>query len=439
MSTSENDSAVLLRELGAGVVPALSRVRGPWALAYFDAPRCTLWFGRDVLGRRSLLVRHPTAAHPCLLLASAVPCEAPLIGDWLELPPGIYSLALGMPAAEVQRHDWADSELAALQQYHRLVLPNTASSTASSADHAAPVLAALDAAVARRVVNAKRPGAPPGAASVVVLFSGGLDSALLAALAHRHVPADEPIDLATVCFAGGASADRLAAHTAIAELRAWAPSRLWRLIEVDCSLADVAAAKTRLLRLLHPRTTVMDSNIGSALWLAARADGLVNNQPYVSAARVCLLGTGADEQAAGYSRHRAAFVRGGDAALALELEADVRRLWDRNLGRDDRLIADNGREARHPFLDEEVMAAIRCLPLAALADLTRPPGEGDKLVLRNAARLLGLFGCAERVKRAIQFGTGLGRLVGLRDHGSTRAARASGGGSRQLETGDNTG
>jgi len=396
-------------------------------MAYFEASRSILWFGRDVLGRRSLLSRTPTAEHPCLLLASAVPCDAPLVGAWLELPPGIYSLALGQPAAEVQRHAWADSVPAALQHYERLPV------TCSSGDAAAAVLTALDAAVARRVVNARRLGGPPSAATVLVLFSGGLDSALLAALAHRHVPADQPIDLATVCFAEGASADREAAHAALAELRAFAPLRAWRLIEVNCSLADVAAAQPRLLRLLHPRATVMDFNIGSALWLAARAVGQVDGLPYVSAARACLLGTGADEQAAGYSRHRAAFLRGGDAALSLELEVDVRRLWDRNLGRDDRLIADNGREARHPFLDEEVVAAIGRVPLAALADLSRPPGEGDKLVLRDVARLLGLSGCARRVKRAIQFGTGLGKLVGLRDHGSTRAARASGGGARQLE------
>ena len=35
--------------------------------------------------------------------------------------------------------------------------------------------------------------------------------------------------------------------------------------------------------------------------------------------------------------------------LAAELALDVARLWARNLGRDDRLLADTGREARHPF------------------------------------------------------------------------------------------
>lgn len=37
-------------------------------------------------------------------------------------------------------------------------------------------------------------------AAVCVLFSGGIDSTVLAALAHAHVPEADPIDLVNVCF-----------------------------------------------------------------------------------------------------------------------------------------------------------------------------------------------------------------------------------------------
>lgn len=92
----------------------------------------------------------------------------------------------------------------------------------------------------------------------------------------------------------------------------------------------------------------------------------------------------------------------------------------------------NHREARHPFLDEAVLDAILSLPLPLIADLTLPPGSGDKLVLRTVLGLLGLPRAGARVKRAIQFGTRLGKLANQRDWGSNRAANLASAGSVRL-------
>lgn len=60
-----------------------------------------------------------------------------------------------------------------------------------------------------------------------------------------------------------------------------------------------------------------------------------------------LTGIGADEQLAGYSRHRVCFKKYGLEGLNKELEMELGRISSRNLGRDDRIIGDHGKEARY--------------------------------------------------------------------------------------------
>ena len=54
---------------------------------------------------------------------------------------------------------------------------------------------------------------------------------------------------------------------------------------------------------------------------------------------------------AGYSRYKTALLKGGVDGLHTEMSLDLDRLWHRNMGRDDRAISHNGKEARYPFLD----------------------------------------------------------------------------------------
>jgi hypothetical protein len=62
-------------------------------------------------------------------------------------------------------------------------------------------------------------------AEVAVLFSGGLDSMVLAALVDKHVAVGAPIDLINVCFDGGMSPDRKSALAGLEELRGISPGR----------------------------------------------------------------------------------------------------------------------------------------------------------------------------------------------------------------------
>ena len=525
LGSRENDAKVLLDALGkAGgssvnladesIPKIISSIRGPWCLVYWHEAAGRLWYARDPVGRRSLLVHRPDSQDSRFILTTLSQTPPPPDGDlctpyagsplsFEEVEPGIYSLqyletairsketdkfihlsrqALGQGVPWCcQSHEWKGklpNELLQFKRSERMIRAPSLSSPSSNRDSQAQLLkcqalstsraadgllAALDAAVERRVADSilmnrdrnicSNKLETEDHADLCVLFSGGVDSMVLAALADRHCDPSKPIDLCTVCFDAGSSPDRAAALDGVVELRSVYPNRRWRLILVDSSLADVDMISAHLAATLYPSKTVMDFNIGGALWFAARAAGRVlTAQPQVrsevmdtvayenvlttrasemcSDAKVILLGQGADEQCAGYGRHRSAFRAASCgmsadeswARLSDEIALDVRRIWKRNLGRDDRLVGDHGREARFPFLDEGVIMRLLTTPLREIADFHEPPGVGDKLLIRQVAKRLGLHRAAKRVKRAIQFGTRISRESNRRDFGSGRRA-----------------
>lgn len=300
------------------------------------------------------------------------------------------------------------------------------------ADPAAVLMSLLSDSVRRRVQGIHPTRQPTGAARVAVLYSGGLDCSVLAALAARYVPGDEPIDLINVAFENpravaaarrsgdvdDASAfphdmyavpDRVTARAGHAELERVCPSRVWRLIEVNVPYAEYEAHVPHMTALLHPLDSVMDLSIGAALYFAARGRGRWCGEETTSTAPVLLSGLGADELLGGYGRHRTAWERGGDAALTAELQLDLDRLPVRNLGRDDRVISAHGREARYPFLAYEVRSMLASLPAQVKTGHAR---GSDKALLRTLASELHLEHAATRPKRAIQFGARSAKLDG---------------------------
>lgn len=163
---------------------------------------------------------------------------------------------------------------------------------------------------------------------------------------------------------------------------------------------------------MYPHNTEMDLSIAYALYFSARGIGVGYTadspigKPYSTPARVLLSGLGADELFGGYTRHGVAFSRGGYRSLAEELKLDVSRLGQRNLGRDDRVMAHWGREVRFPFLDEIfVKWAIEC-SVWQKCDFANPAEdessiEPGKRVLRLLAAELGMHGAAREKKRAV--------------------------------------
>lgn len=95
-------------------------------------------------------------------------------------------------------------------------------------------------------------------APVLVLFSGGVDSTLLAACSHRALPPDAPIDLASICFDGGASPDRSASTHVVNPSQQYGEASvsviLLILVQGKCCSANVwTAGCLRWMRLRSSR------------------------------------------------------------------------------------------------------------------------------------------------------------------------------------------
>jgi asparagine synthetase B (glutamine-hydrolysing) len=110
---ANSDTPVVLRELVAAVedknhqaesgveaiMHALQKIEGPFAFIFWHASTRRLWYGRDRLGRRSLLVRKPLRDEPDVTCAlSSCVGHADALRDirdtgavWEEVPPmGVY-------------------------------------------------------------------------------------------------------------------------------------------------------------------------------------------------------------------------------------------------------------------------------------------------------------------------------------------------------------
>ncbi|KAI7464257.1 hypothetical protein KC357_g7991 [Hortaea werneckii] len=385
------------------VANTLSTVAGPYAFVAYDHELGVLCFGRDFLGRRSLLTRFTEYGN--FLLSSV--SDSPESRGWSEVEAdGVYCVDLQRTADGALTDDETRLGRYPLiripyrftddgpSENHSSVIPRLSlnkhipSSWETLRSSAAPVSRLhelLQASVSLRILNIPdHPGlhdAPVdehAAARLAILFSGGLDCTVLARLAHDILPTSESIDLLNVAFqnprihkstesgqdsqtAYELCPDRITGRAAHAELQRVCPDRHWRFIAINIPYDETMQHRQRVINLMQPHNTEMDLSISYALYFAARGIGSLTSaeqtatKPYTTAARVLLSGLGADEIFGGYQRHTTAYNRLGFPGLLDELELDVARLGKRNLGRDDRVISHWGREVRFPFLDEKVV------------------------------------------------------------------------------------
>ncbi|GAP91928.2 putative asparagine synthase [Rosellinia necatrix] len=446
MLRSSSSSSRDTRE--AHVIDVLRSIEGPFAFVYYDSAAGRLYYGRDRLGRRSLLIQR-SAEMDSIALSSVA--SVPTAG-WEEVSTdGVWSIDLSAynggsgpsPFLDlITSHAWLQSNddemILSIGVFNKELPPPK-----HELDFGSPSLPVLRhhlvESLKLRVLDV--PESPDTTsdvdARIAVLFSGGIDCTVLARLAHELLPISQGLDLINVAFENPRQValeakqphlrasdtyegcpDRATGRRAFAELQSSCPGRQWRFIAVNVPFEEAMAHKTKVVALISPHDTEMDLSIAFALYFAARGTGdcYIDQIEWQSApptittsARVLLSGLGADELFGGYSRHEAAFKRRGYSGLIDELQLDVSRIGQRNLGRDDRIMAHWGREVRFPYLDEGLVRFAMGSPVWEKCDFENifHPAIIDpaKRILRLLADQLDLPLAARQKKKAIQFGS----------------------------------
>lgn len=470
-----NDSVARLTKI-------ISNITGPFSFVFYDGLHRRLYFSRDCLGRRSLL--HGQDDYGNLRICSVSDGSPGAAFEEVETD-GLHmidlsrvTLSQNMPdetprlSYQVEVVPWSyDSVDAPLLRNPVAPMNRTLPSTdPPSLCLSSPCVQTLEDQLRRSVEIRVRNilqlgcGSPGADAKVAVLFSGGLDCTLLARLSHDALPKDESIDLINVAFENPRVAaalkakhekengaepmpsiyescpDRITGRAGHAELQKVCPDRVWRFVAVNVPFQEFTTHRDEVIQLMRPHNTEMDLSIACALYFASRGQGDVatvdggdTTTTYTTTARVLLSGLGADELFAGYGRHGIAFARQGFQGLIDEIALDVGRLGKRNLGRDDRVISNWGREARFPFLDEELVSYATQTPVwercgfgTAKAE-SAPNDELDRIAksldsekkaLRLLALKLGMVQTAQEKKRAIQFGSRTAKMESGRSKGT---------------------
>ena len=244
------------------------------------------------------------------------------------------------------------------------------------------------------VIKAVEKRIPSQAIKVGVLFSGGLDSTLIAKICQ-----DKGFDV--TCYTAIVDNPRAADPHDLQAARSVAQRYGFKHKVISVPENEIKELARIVANEIEEANAVKVA-VGMPFAVAAK-------QAKLDGCKVLFSGLGAEELYAGYQRHK------NSLDVNNECFAGLLWLYERDLYRDDVITMRQGLELRLPMLDKELVRHALRVP----AELKLHEGT-EKYILRKAALLLGLAEeDAMRPKKAAQYGSRF-------DHALERVARSEG-------------
>lgn len=227
-------------------------------------------------------------------------------------------------------------------------------------------------------------------ASCAVLFSGGVDSSLVAAQTAKQC---EKTILVTTSSIG--SHDDTAATEAASQLGL-------PLHTIELNSQIIWETLPEVIYSIET-SRQMDVEIALPFYLASRKAAEEGCSTIVS-------GQGPDELFAGYAKHVQTFVEKGPDALAQQLWSELSVTHDANIERDERAIAAHGVESFFPYLDQHFVRASLSVPVEWKVNPDGAPPR--KIIFRELAQLMGVpVEIAHAPKSATQYSSGSSKVL----------------------------
>jgi asparagine synthase (glutamine-hydrolysing) len=225
---------------------------------------------------------------------------------------------------------------------------------------------------------------------VVVAFSGGLDSSVIAVLAKN---CGINVQLVSVGLENQPEVEF--AKTAAEALELPLHLQMYTINDVEQILPKV-------LWLIEESNTVKASIAIPFYWTAENASKL--------GCKVLLAGQGGDELFGGYQRYLRDYAQSGVEAVQKTMYRDVAKSYETNFQRDNQVCSFHKVELRLPFVDRDVVHFSLSLPLSLKIESVED--RLRKRVLRRVAQNLGIpMFIANKTKKAVQYTTGVNKAI----------------------------